>query len=43
MAQFRGILSNDAIPLSVRILFGLAFSLGIIWSLSIAASNFFSW
>ena len=43
ITQFRAVLSNDALPVSVRVLFGMAFSLGLIWSLSIAASNFFSW
>ncbi len=43
LAQFRDILRNNSLPLSVRLFFGLAFSFGLLWSLSIAASNFFSW
>lgn len=38
-AQFREVLSNEALPTSVRVLFGVAFSFGLVWSLSIAVSN----
>lgn len=39
VVQFRNIMQDDSLPLSARILFGLAFSFGLAWSLGIALSN----
>lgn len=39
LRQFRGLLANDTLPVSTRLIFGITFLFGLLWSLKIALTN----
>lgn len=38
-SQFRAVLANDELPVFTRLLFGVTFIFGLLWSLKIALTN----
>lgn len=39
LRQFRGLLADDTLPVSTRLIFGVTFLFGLLWSLKIALTN----